>query len=44
MKLKKRKLNIIYLRERANIKNRRIEILITNYEAAQSSIDFSAAH
>lgn len=37
---KKRGLNIIYLRERVNIKNRRVEILITNYEAAQSSINF----
>lgn len=38
---RKRGLNIIYLRERANIKNRRTEILITNYEASQSSFDFS---
>ena len=36
----KRGLNIIYLRERANIKNRRVEILITNYEAKQGSFNF----
>lgn len=38
---KKRDLNVIYLRERANIKNRRTEILITNYMISQSSLDFS---
>lgn len=37
---KKRNLNVIYLRERANIKNRRIEILITNYETNQLKLDF----
>lgn len=36
----KRGLNIIYLKERANIKNRRVEILITNYEIRQASLDF----
>ncbi len=35
-----RGLNIIYLRERANIKNRRTEILITNYQIEQTSIPF----
>lgn len=35
-----RGLNVIPLRERANIKNRRMEILITNYEISQSSFDF----
>lgn len=35
---KKRGLNVIYLRDRANIKNRRIEILITNYEINQQSL------
>ena len=34
---KKRNLKIIYLRERANIKNRRTEILIINYEINQIS-------
>ena len=37
----KRNLNIIYLKERANIKNRRTEILITNYQVSQASFDFS---
>lgn len=32
---KKRDLNIIYLKERQNIKNRKIEILITNYDNPQ---------
>lgn len=36
----KRGFNIIYLRERANIKNRRIEILITNYDISQGELDF----
>ena len=31
----KRGLNIIFLKERANIKNRRVEILITNYQNEQ---------
>lgn len=37
---KARNLNIIYLRERKNIKNRRTEILITNYNQQQVSFDF----
>lgn len=37
---KKRGLNIIYLRSRANIKNRKIEILVTNYDTNQGSFDF----
>jgi len=37
---RKRNLNIIYLRERANIKNRRTEILITNYQINQGSFAF----
>lgn len=37
---KKRNLKIIYLRERANIKNRRTEILILNYELSQVSFNF----
>ncbi|MEN2415521.1 DNA adenine methylase [Flavobacterium mesophilum] len=36
----KRGLNVIFLRERANIKNRRVEILITNYQIKQGSFDF----
>jgi len=36
----KRGLKIIYLRERSNIKNRRTEILITNYSIDQVSLDF----
>jgi len=36
----KRGLNVIYLRDRANIKNRRVEILITNYENRQVVFDF----
>ena len=36
----KRGLNIIYLRERSNIKNRRTEILITNYQNRQGSFEF----
>lgn len=35
---KKRGLNIIYIKERANIKNRRTEILITNYELNQQRL------
>lgn len=35
----KRGLNIIYLKERANIKNRRTEILITNYTLNQVSLN-----
>lgn len=37
---KKRDLNVIYLRSRSNIKNRRTEILITNYEIKQGSLNF----
>lgn len=37
---KRRDLNIIYLKERNNIKNRRVEVLITNYDTFQSSINF----
>lgn len=40
----KRDLNIIYLGERSNIKNRRTEILITNYSVDQLSLDFSNAN
>lgn len=36
----KRGLHIIYLRERANIKNRKTEILLTNYDISQGSFDF----
>jgi len=35
---KKRGLNIIYIGERKNLKNRRTEILITNYENKQQSL------
>lgn len=38
---KKRNLNIIPMKERGNIKNRRIEILITNYDASQMHFKFS---
>ncbi|PAC27839.1 DNA adenine methylase [Flectobacillus sp. BAB-3569] len=38
----KRGLNIIELKERANIKKRRLEILITNYENLQPSLDFNS--
>lgn len=38
---RKRNLNVIYLRERANIKNRRVEILITNYSLNQISLEFN---
>ena len=31
---KERKLNVIYIGERTNLKNKRTEILITNYENA----------
>lgn len=37
----KRGLKVIYLRDRANIKSRRTEILITNYEIEQTSLSFS---
>jgi DNA adenine methylase len=37
---KKRGLNIIYIGERQNLKNRRTEILITNYESNQLKLDF----
>lgn len=37
---KKRDLNIIYIKERSNIKNRRVEILITNYEINQGVFNF----
>lgn len=36
---KERKLNIIYIGERQNLKNRRTEILITNYQVAKSLFD-----
>ena len=36
---KERKLNIIYIGERQNLKNRRNEILITNYQVAKSLFD-----
>lgn len=36
-----RDLNIIYLKSRVNIKNRRTEILITNYRVDQGSFEFS---
>ncbi|UKB81243.1 DNA adenine methylase [Chryseobacterium sp. MEBOG07] len=36
-----RNLNIIYLKERRNIKNTRTEILITNYSESQLKIDFN---
>lgn len=36
---KKRKLNIITIGERSNIKNKRIEILITNYDINQISLN-----
>lgn len=36
---KKRKLNVIYIGERQNLKNRRTEILITNYEKQKSLFD-----
>jgi len=35
---KKRGLNIIYIGERQNLKNRRIEVLITNYKINQQSL------
>ena len=35
---KKRNLNIIIIGERQNLKNRRVEILLTNYEAQQPSL------
>ena len=35
---KERNLNIIEIGERVNLKNRRIEILITNYENNQTSL------
>jgi DNA adenine methylase len=37
---KKRNLNIIYLKNRVNIKNRRTEILVTNYTISQGSLEF----
>jgi DNA adenine methylase len=37
----KRGLNIITIGERSNIKNRRIEILITNYLASQTAMDLN---
>lgn len=37
---KKRGLNVIPLRSRQNIKNRKIEVLITNYDQQQVSFDF----
>ena len=33
-----RGLNIIYIGERQNLKNRRVEVLITNYENRQQSL------
>ncbi len=36
---KKRGLNIISIGERSNIKNRKVEILITNYDISQVSMD-----
>lgn len=36
---KQYKMNVIYLKERKNIKNRRVEILITNYKDNQISLD-----
>lgn len=36
----KRGLNIIFIGERTNLKNKRVEILITNYHSPQYSIDF----
>lgn len=39
----KRGLNVIYLRERENIKNRRVEILITNYEIPQTVLQLESA-
>ncbi len=38
----KRGLNVIRLRSRANIKNRRTEILVTNYEISQAYLDFGS--
>lgn len=38
---KERNLNIIYLGERSNIKNKRMEILITNYSISQTKIDLN---
>lgn len=35
---KERNLNVIYIGERQNLKNRRIEILVTNYENQQMSL------
>ena len=35
---KARGLNIIYIGERQNLKNRRTEVLITNYENRQQSL------
>ncbi len=37
---KNRGLNVIYIKERSNIKNRRVEILITNYEINQGVFAF----
>ena len=37
---KKRGFNVIYIGERQNLKNRRIEILITNYENRQKEFNF----
>ncbi len=37
---KQRNLNIIYIGERQNLKNRRTEILVTNYQNQQKTIDF----
>lgn len=37
---KRLNLNIIYLKDRANIKNRRTEILITNYDFKQMQLDY----
>lgn len=36
---KKRNLNIVYIKERQTLKNRNIEILITNYQVAKSLFD-----
>lgn len=36
---KERKLNVIYIGERTNLKNKRTEILITNYQVAKSLFD-----
>jgi DNA adenine methylase len=38
---RKRGLNIIPIKERANIKNRRVEILITNYDLHQHALEFN---